>query len=114
MRAICDPVSRMNPTRQEPRATPEVSALAREWALFQQLFEHAPAGIVILDNEDRVVDANPAFRELFRYTLDEIKGNKLNELIVPERDQEKATAYSDRALANENLAFEAVRRRKDG
>lgn len=103
----------MSQTRRA-EAKPSASALAREKAFFQQLFEHSPAGIVILNNRDRVVDANPAFLTLFQYTLDDIKGKTLNTLIVPEGQHEKASHYSLRALKRESFQFETVRRRKDG
>ena len=41
-------------------------------AYFRQLFANAPEGIVLIDNDDRVVDANAAFEELFQYDLGEI------------------------------------------
>ncbi len=103
----------MSQTRRAA-AKPAASVLAREKAFFQQLFEHSPAGIVILNNQDRVLDANPAFLALFCYTLDEVRDQTLNTLIVPEHQQEEASDYSLRALTHEPFQFETVRRRKDG
>lgn len=104
----------MSRSEGKSQAKSTAFALAREKAFFQQLFEHSPSGIVILDNQDRVVDANPAFLGLFHYTLTEVKGHKLNTLIVPEDRHEEASEYSRRALAHDSFQFETRRRRKDG
>ena len=81
---------------------------------FHQLLENAPIGILQVDNEDRIVDANEAFKSMFQYSLDEIKGRKLNETIVPEDQLADANALSANTLAGERINVEAVRRRKDG
>lgn len=91
--------------------------IAREHAYFRQLFEHAPAGIVILDNEDKVVDVNPGFTRLFGYEPAEARGRELNTLIVPEEQWTEASEHSRRALAmtrSERFEKEAIRYRKDG
>jgi PAS domain S-box-containing protein len=36
-----------------------------------------------LDRDDRVVELNPDFTKLFGYTIDEAKGKRINDLIVP-------------------------------
>lgn len=95
----------------------QTEALAREHAFFRQLFEHTPGGVVILDNEDRVVDANPGFLRLFQYALEEVKGQHLNQLIVPESLWEEASENSRHAILGtrgDRFEREATRRRKDG
>ncbi len=83
-------------------------------AYFQQLFMNSPQSIVLLDNADRVVEANKAFEELFQYTVDEIRGRPLNEIIVPDDLVDEATALSSAAIGGEVVQKESVRRRKDG
>ena len=89
-------------------------ALNLQKAYFQQLFENSPEGIVILDNADRVVEANKGFKKLFQYSIEEIKGRPLNEIIVPEDLAEEASALSQAVLNGEVVQKESVRRRKDG
>ncbi len=89
-------------------------ALKRERAFFQQLFRSSPAGIVILGNDDRVVDANDAFVDLFGYEVDEIAGRPLNELIVPEKLHAEASELSRSVIRQQTVDRETVRRRKDG
>ena len=81
---------------------------------FQQLLENAPIGILQVDAEDRILDANGSFRQMFQYSLAEIKGRKLNETIVPDDQLSQAQAISADTLAGERTNVEALRRRKDG
>jgi diguanylate cyclase (GGDEF)-like protein/PAS domain S-box-containing protein len=81
---------------------------------FRQLFENSPEAIVLLDNEDRVIDANPSFEQLFDYTVAEARGRRVNSLIVPEEMAEQASGLSEDVLNGQIVSAETVRRRKDG
>lgn len=85
-----------------------------ERALFQELFESAPEGIVLLDIEDRVVRVNPEFLRMFGYTREEVIGEKINDLIVDEVLREEASELSRRVVNCEVARKETVRYRKDG
>lgn len=85
-----------------------------EARLFRQYFEIAPDGIVLLDNEDRVLKANPAFLSMFGYRLDEVRGRTISELIVDEAFQPEARAISLKALSAQIEPQEALRCRKNG
>jgi PAS domain S-box-containing protein len=86
----------------------------RQAAYFRELFESSPEGIVALDRNDNVVDANPSFLKLFGYSLPEIKGRQLNDLIVPDKLSEEGADLSRRVLKNEPIEAETLRKRKDG
>ncbi|MEX0899490.1 MAG: EAL domain-containing protein [Gammaproteobacteria bacterium] len=88
-------------------------ALSLQKSYFQQLFDGSPEGIVILDNVDRVIDANRAFQQMFQYTVDELRGRTLNESILPEDLLIEGTALSQRVLEAHSVQVETVRRRKD-
>jgi PAS domain S-box-containing protein len=81
---------------------------------FQQLFENSPEGIVILDNNERVVNVNNGFEKLFHYSLNEIKNKNIDTLVVPENLQEQAAQMTLFALKGEVIHKETVRKRKDG
>ncbi len=81
---------------------------------FRQLFDNSPDGIVLLDAEDRVIDINRGFEDLFGYSRPESIGRGINELIVPEESAEEATGMSGAVLRGEVVSSERVRRRKDG
>ena len=57
---------------------------------FAQLFENSPIAIVLLDDQDKVVHINESFSALFGYFLEEIKGQSLNDIIVPPELKEEA------------------------
>ncbi|HVT35593.1 MAG TPA: diguanylate cyclase, partial [Nevskiaceae bacterium] len=88
--------------------------LAEQSAFFSQLFHNSPEAIVMLDEHDVVVDANAAFEQLFQYTLDEIKGRGINELIVPPEHTEEATGLSRSVFDRSSAQRDTVRQRKDG
>ena len=90
------------------------AALKRERAFFQQLFRNSPAGIVILDNQDRVVDANRSFVDLFQFEVDELAGKPLNTFIVPKELKNETAELADLVLEDQSVDRETQRKRKDG
>jgi len=90
------------------------SEILLQKARFQQLFENAPLGILRVDQNDLVVDANKEFEAIFQFSLNEIRGRNINEMVVPKAHREEGTALSSRALQGEIIDQETVRQRKDG
>ncbi len=98
-----------------PVTTAESSSTSEaKSALFEKFFSISPDGIVLLDNRDRILEANPAFLTLFGYKFDEVLGRPINELIVDPAFHEEATELSHRALAADVVHREALRCRKNG
>jgi PAS domain S-box-containing protein len=81
---------------------------------YRHLFENSPEGIVTLDKSGVVVDANDSFQRLFGYSLSDIKGKELDDLIVPDNLAEEGRSFSQRVLKNEMIEADTVRKRKDG
>jgi two-component system cell cycle sensor histidine kinase/response regulator CckA len=81
---------------------------------FQQLFENAPVGIVMLDGSDRIIHANKSFERMFQHTVDEARGRTITELIVPEQFAQEGLKLSSLTLQGECVEKETFRRRKDG
>lgn len=81
---------------------------------FRQLFENSPIGIVILDKDDKIIDVNKAFENLFLFRRDEVKGLSLNQLIVPPDKKAEGIHLSDKVLNDEIVMTETKRMRKDG
>jgi diguanylate cyclase (GGDEF)-like protein/PAS domain S-box-containing protein len=69
---------------------------------------------VLLDIEDRVVDANRSFERIFGYSLDEARGRSINSLIVPADMEGQAAELSTQVLGGGIAALETVRCRRDG
>lgn len=54
---------------------------------YRELFAAAPDGIVVVDEEGLIRDANPATERLFGYLRDELVGHEV-ELLIPEASRE--------------------------
>ena len=80
---------------------------------FRELFENSPEGIVALDKGGNIMHANAAFLKLFGFSIQEILGRQLNDLIVPDSLAEEGEDLSNRVLKNERIEAETLRKRKD-
>src|SRR5215813_12312801 len=83
-------------------------------AFFDGLFACVQEAIVLLDTGDRILLVNPEFSRVFGYAQEEACGHLIQELIVPEELLTEVEEYARRALREESLNYEAVRKRKDG
>ena len=89
--------------------------LATQTAYFDQLFEQAPEGIVLLDADDRVVRINAEFTRLFGYAPDEATGHLLNDLVRPEALDAPASPTTIRIRPSQGrVSFDAVYRARHG
>lgn len=88
-------------------------ALLKQKAYFEHLFYSIPAALVLLDNNDCIEDFNEAFGELFQYSIEEAKGNPINDLIVPVHLRDEADNATTNVGVGETIYFESVRKRKD-
>ncbi len=88
--------------------------IRRQTAYMQQLYNASPYGIVVLDNEDKVLTANAAFEKLFGYGLGNMQGKFINEIIVPPHLQDEATMVSQSCFSKQAVQLESKRMRSDG
>ncbi|MFQ6099769.1 MAG: GAF domain-containing protein [Anaerolineae bacterium] len=89
-------------------------ALRVEKAYLEQLFEGAPEAMVLVDTDARILRANNEFAGTFGYTLDEVLGQSIDELLAPDDLREEAASITKQVARGERTTFETVRRRKDG
>ncbi|HEX7974683.1 MAG TPA: GAF domain-containing protein [Anaerolineales bacterium] len=89
-------------------------ALRLSEAQYRAVVEQTSEGIVLYDfDERRVLDANPAYLSLLGYSLDEIRGMSLYDLVVT--SPESAADTARQVLANQYQHIgERQHRRKDG
>ena len=80
---------------------------------FKRLFIDNPESAVYVDPNFHISDVNPRFTKLFGYSLDEIKGKHINDVIVPKGKIEEAEMLDREALKG-CFYHETVRKRKDG
>ena len=83
-------------------------------ARFQQLFENAPMGIVMVDHDDRLLAANKEFETIFQFSLSELQGRSINESVVPEKLAAEGAELSASTRQGKSIRKETVRQRKDG
>jgi len=88
-------------------------ALKREKARFEQLFESAHEGIEMSASDGTILHANREFLRIFGFTLDEVVGRNIDELVAA-GDMDNGASITKDVAKGENVAFEAVRWRKDG
>src|SRR6267143_3117699 len=89
--------------------------LLRQTALLDELFVGGPDAVALSSPEKRVVRVNREFGALFGYSEEEVVGASLADLIVPDDELERSLAARARARSSVGrVAFEGVRRRKDG
>jgi two-component system sensor histidine kinase/response regulator len=74
----------------------------------------APTAIATVGPDGRVVAVNPAFEQLFGYTVAEVVGHSMDELVVPEGKLEAARQLTEAVHQGSSVAVETERRRKDG
>jgi len=83
-------------------------------AYLEELFEHAPEAIVILDVNDYVQRVNLEFTTMFGYSADEAVGKPVRDLIVPPDFADESHFFSETTSRGGMVNRETTRRRKDG
>jgi PAS domain S-box-containing protein len=99
---------------QEKKNKEILQNMERQKILFEQLFLADPNALVVLDRDDRVVELNPAFTKLFGYTIDEAKGKRINDLIVPSTLKKEGQQLTNKVAHDEPISKETKRNTKDG
>jgi PAS domain S-box-containing protein len=80
---------------------------------FAALFSGNPEATVYIGTDMHILDINPRFTGLFGYSLDEVKGRTLTDVVVPENLVEEGKML-DRKAAEGYVYRDTVRKRKDG
>ncbi|MCU0411011.1 MAG: PAS domain S-box protein, partial [Bacteroidetes bacterium] len=83
-------------------------------AYLEQLFNSAPEAIVLHDSDDRVVNVNTEFTQMFGYTREEAVGQFINDLVAPKKLRNEADFFSKSVIGGERIEADSQRRRKDG
>ena len=76
------------------------------------LLEACPIGIVAEDANGKIEMSNPAFRELFGYSAEEMKGKSINELVVPEDQLKDAEQLTNEVLSGTIVNKTVVRKHR--
>ncbi|HET8657102.1 MAG TPA: PAS domain S-box protein [Longimicrobiaceae bacterium] len=97
-----------------PRIRELEGALQVQRAWLEELFESAPEGIAVVDENDRVLRLNGEFTRMFGYTSEEALGRPINDLIAPYHLMEEAMRITRSTARGERQVIETVRRHRDG
>lgn len=86
--------------------------LRLEKAYFEQLVEHSPEAMALLDTQGSVRRVNGEFTRLFGWSQQEMEGRQIDELLAP--GESEATRLTRQASEGRVVSRETSRRRKDG
>src|SRR6266436_1112820 len=78
------------------------------------LFELSPDAVIVTDDDFHVLRVNKEFTRIFGYTAEEVAGQWLPELIMPEELRAEALKNMDRLISGNRVELETIRQRKDG
>jgi diguanylate cyclase (GGDEF)-like protein/PAS domain S-box-containing protein len=82
-------------------------------ACLNKLFESSQDGILILDNNDRIVNSNDSFKKILHYDADEIRGLHCNDIFSDPATPDTLEISKD-IMNGKTVEREVKRRRKDG
>lgn len=85
-----------------------------EKAYLQQLFQTAPEAVVVVSNDSKILRANSEFTRMFGYTVNEVEGRSIDELLAPGNRLNEALSITKQVADGNTISFESVRKRKDG
>jgi PAS domain S-box-containing protein len=80
---------------------------------FERFFMDNPEAAVYMDSNFHILDINPRFTKLFGYTLNEVRGKHINDIVVP-KDKMKEGEKLDKKALKGYINYDTFRKRKDG
>jgi PAS domain S-box-containing protein len=84
-------------------------------ARLHAIFHKAALGIVLIDRDDRIIESNDRFCQMLDSTCQELRGQNIHELTVPEdRAQSRRLNVDLREGRLEHLVYEKRYRKRDG
>ncbi|HEU5148674.1 MAG TPA: PAS domain-containing sensor histidine kinase [Chryseosolibacter sp.] len=81
---------------------------------FTQLFQSIPMAVVMLDETGKVSEVNRGFEQMFGYSREELRGQNLNDFIVPEDLRSEGIDLNNLITSNQVVSIESIRRHRSG
>jgi PAS domain S-box-containing protein len=78
------------------------------------LFELSPDAVILTDEDFHVLRVNQEFTRIFGYTAEEVAGQWLPDLIVPEELRDESLKYRALLTSGKRVEMEVIRQRKGG
>jgi|GEM_PF-3452827 len=88
--------------------------LSKEKAYLKHLFAMAPEGIVVHDQEGKLLQVNQEFLKMFGYVEEEVLGQNIDKLIVPKEKYREACNLTENVTKGQMFSVETIRSRKNG
>jgi len=82
--------------------------------LLEALFKNSTDAIVYFDQHYRIIDINRNFQKLFGYSLTEIAGKDVDDVIEQGKKKSAKRDYTEKVLSGETIIAEGTRYTKDG
>jgi PAS domain S-box-containing protein len=89
-------------------------ALRESEARYRTLFAHAPDAIFLENQNDEILDINPAACALLGYAREELLGMRVSDLQAPEIREQSGNVIKNELSLHGSTPFESVDLRKDG
>ncbi len=90
------------------------SLLKESEELFRAMNNASPVGMVSVGKDGKIRQSNPHFLKMFGYTLEDLKGSSLDDLLVPEDMKEAALSINNQVKEGRTVHRKLKRRRNDG
>jgi PAS domain S-box-containing protein len=89
--------------------------ITRQKEYFEALLMNSPVAVVTADLNGSIMSWNPSAENLFGYTMEEVVGENLDNLVAKGQSQwEEANRYSQEVIEKGHVQTSTVRTRKDG
>jgi len=82
--------------------------------LFTQLFQNVPMAVVMLDDNGKVYQVNRGFEQMFGFERGELRGQNLNDFIVPEELRNEGIDLNNLITSNRVVSIETIRKHRSG
>ncbi len=88
--------------------------ISREKAFLEHLIDSIPEAIAIIDRQGDITSINKEFTNLFGYTVNEVIGQKIDDLIVPEEMLSEAISIDSITSERKKVIKQTIRKDKSG
>ncbi|MCK4595617.1 PAS domain S-box protein, partial [candidate division WOR-3 bacterium] len=88
-------------------------ALRESREKFQGLFMNNPEASVYINPDGKILNVNPRFCELFGYSVDELKGKYINDMIVQKKRMKEAELLDKKSVTG-YVSHDTFRQKKNG
>jgi PAS domain S-box-containing protein len=82
--------------------------------LFTQLFQNVPLAVVMLDDNGKVFQVNRGFEQMFGFDRTELRGQNLNDFIVPDELRNEGIDLNNLITSNQVVSIETIRKHRTG